>query len=319
VTKKKKNKEKDDESDDGEMKEIFQMAERNEVVSTDEAIARAKRKGFDVILVNEKTDPPLVKICSLDKFVFQEKKKEEKKAKNTKQLKMKEVKLSYTIGENDLSTRIRQVEGWLEKSQTQVRVTVIMKGRTRMFEPQARQLLKRVQAETASFGKALGAGDGDPIKRTPRGDLTLVLLSGADIKILKQLREVALEEFVDDGGDINDADEADEDDEDEDEDDDSDSDEEDPEVAEILEEIKEMRQDLLDCGIKPGRISGEPEMRELEARLKDARARVARAVHQHTAGILKQPMAASLVVLPAALAGLLQPRRHRRWLTRAVR
>jgi len=300
----------------GENENQYDMIETNELVSTEEALARAQSRGLDLILINDNQDPPLAKIANVGKYAFQEKKRQKEKTKNAKAPGIKDLKLSYTIGEHDLDTRIRQMEKWMDKSKQQVRVTVVLKGRARMFEGQGRQLLKRVQAETASFCKTMnknGKND-DGIRKTPRGDLTITLQGGADIQLLKELAEVGLEEDDDNAAAADD----DETDEDDDDGDDSNNEDLDPEVAEILEEISEVKQDLLDCGIKPGKLSEQPEMQELEAQLRQARARVARAVHQCTAGSANKPMIASFVVLPAVLVGMLQPRRRPRWYTRAV-
>jgi len=280
----------------------------------EEALARAQLRGLDVILINENADPPLVRIADVGKYAFMDKKRQKEKTKNAKAPKVKDVKISYTIGEHDLDTRIRQMEKWMENGKQQVRVTVVMKGRARMFEKQARQLMKRVQLETASFSKTMRSSKNDDgIRKTPRGDLTITLQGGADIQMLKELAEVGLKEDDDD--------DADEDEADEDEDDDGDDSDDgdlDPEVAEILEEMKEVKDDLLDCGIKPGQLTQQPEMKELEQRLKEARARVASAVHQRIAPSVNKPMIASFVVLPALLVGVLQPRRRPRWFTRAA-
>merc|ERR1712083_953782 len=120
----------------------------------------------------------------------------------------------------------------------------------------------------------------------------------------------------DDDADQDEAEEGEADDDDDDDDDDNED--SNPEVLEILEEMSETKQDLLDCGISPGKLSQQPEMQELEMRLREARARVASAVHQCTAGSVSKPTIASFVVLPAVLVGVLQPRRRPRWFNRAA-
>ncbi|CAE7502997.1 infC, partial [Symbiodinium pilosum] len=79
------------------------MEEMNEIMSLRDAMEIAQSKGVDVILINEDPDPPLVKIFSVGKYVYEEKKRAKEIAKN-KAPKIKEVKITYTIGDHDLNT-----------------------------------------------------------------------------------------------------------------------------------------------------------------------------------------------------------------------
>eukprot|EP00913_Durusdinium_trenchii_P011777 g11063.t1 len=113
----------------------------------------------------------------------------EEQGKN-KQPKMKEVKISYTIGDHDLFTRIRAIEQWVENPRQQVKVQVVLKGRSRMFENQARQLLERIRREVAAFAKVPGVEKNiDPINKDGRGDLFILLGSGPDRSLLKKIIE----------------------------------------------------------------------------------------------------------------------------------
>ncbi|OLP90660.1 Translation initiation factor IF-3 [Symbiodinium microadriaticum] len=94
---------------------------------------------FAAAAATAEPDPPLVKIFSIGKYVYEEKKKAKELAKN-KVPKIKEVKITYTIGDHDLNTKLRNIEKWLENKRQQVKVQCVMKGRSRMFEGQARSM-----------------------------------------------------------------------------------------------------------------------------------------------------------------------------------
>ncbi|CAE8617149.1 unnamed protein product, partial [Polarella glacialis] len=66
------------------------MEETNEVMTTRDALAIAREKGVDLIMIMEDKDPPLAVIASLGKFVYQAKKKEKVAATNAKQPDQKE-------------------------------------------------------------------------------------------------------------------------------------------------------------------------------------------------------------------------------------
>jgi len=243
-----------------------QIEETNEIMSFRAALDMARDKGVDVILINEDQDPPLVKIASVGKYVYQENKKKKEMSKN-KQPKMKEVKISYTIGDHDLYTRLAQIEKWVENPRQQVKVQVVLKGRTRMFENQARQLLERIRKEVAAYAKVPGVEKGiDPVSKDGRGDLIMLLGSGPDRTLLKKIIEEA------GGKKALQVDEEDEEEEDEEEEK-APADEED-EIKAIEAEMKEMKEELIECGISPGQVSQEPEMQELQQRLNAAKAKV---------------------------------------------
>jgi len=290
--------------------ETNQMDEVNEVLSTREAVAKAKDRGQDLVLVNEDRDPPLVKIVDVGKYAYDQKKLLKEKTREQKVPKMKEVKMSYTIGDHDLFTKLRNVEKWLQNQKQQVRVTIVMKGRTRMFERQARDVLVRVREEVAAFGKAVGGDkNGDPIKKDGRGDLYMQINAGPDPTILKKIIEEGKANAKMAAKPSTDEDEDDDDDE-------GDADSSDPlgeDEASIMAEIEEMKQELLDCGIKPGQLDAQPEMRELEDRLRQVRAKMSSAAFGTRSAGSETAGAFALGLCSVAFAAArLRPRRLRR-------
>ncbi|CAL1131460.1 unnamed protein product, partial [Cladocopium goreaui] len=246
-----------------------QMQETNQIMSISGALDMARELGVDVILINEDQDPPLVKIASVGKYIYQENKKKKEQAKN-KQPKMKEVKISYTIGDHDLYTRLTQIEKWVENPRQQVKVQVVLKGRSRMFEKQARQLLDRVRREVAAYAKVPGIDKGnDPVTKDGRGDLIMLLGQGPDRALLKQIIEEAGGKKAVQKGAL----EEEEVEEEEEEEEEAPADEDD-EVKAIEAEMKEMREELIECGISPGQVNQEPEMQDLLKRLNAAKAKV---------------------------------------------
>ena len=88
----------DDENDREEMLGIY---------SLEEALQKADSMGLDLVLINDKADPPVCKIIDYGKFKYSVEKK--KKANAKKQIKgeIKELKLSYKIDTHDFDVKVR--------------------------------------------------------------------------------------------------------------------------------------------------------------------------------------------------------------------
>eukprot|EP00930_Biecheleria_cincta_P072463 TRINITY_DN59856_c0_g1_i1.p1 TRINITY_DN59856_c0_g1~~TRINITY_DN59856_c0_g1_i1.p1 ORF type:complete len:378 (+),score=100.14 TRINITY_DN59856_c0_g1_i1:72-1205(+) len=298
------------------------MEDCNEVMPTKDALAIARGGGFDLILVDKDKDPPLVKIASVGKYIYSEKKRLQAATKNSKQPRVKEVKLGYTVGDHDLNTKLRQIEKWLANPRQQVKIVVVLKGRSKkMFEKQARDLLERIRIDAAAFARVPGTDKGLPaINKDGKGDVFIMLNHGPDRVILKKLIEEAGGTKAMKAAAAKAASEAEDDDEDEDDDADDDDDDEDladedNDVAAIEMEIKEMKKELLECGVKPGQLNQQEEMQDLYARLNEAKSKLAGAALRAKPPVVLGPRHATLAFaagVSSALALALLPHRRRR-------
>lgn len=98
----------------------------NEVLPFHEALKRALALKLDLIEVGPGAKPPVVKMMDFKKFIYQEAKKERKKTKT--ESKLKEIRLSPIIAENDLNTKIERGKEFLAKGHT-LKVNIWMQGR----------------------------------------------------------------------------------------------------------------------------------------------------------------------------------------------
>lgn len=289
------------------------MEKVNIVIPTGEALRRARDKGFDLIMVQGNADPPNVKIASYTKYVYSETKRLKERDRDRRQPKTKEVKLTYTIGDHDLQTKVRNVEKWMGTPRQQVKVIVMMKGRAKMFEKQARTIIQRVREEVCTFARAAGNYD-DPVTKDGRGDLNMLLIAGMDQQLVKELRSRASKEDLEamqrslgDGGEEDDVEE----------DTEEGPDPDDPiaqEIAEIEKEMAEMRAELLDCGVRPNEVNREPEMKELNQKLQQLKQKVvASAFGAGVLGPQQRPTASALALGVAAgvVAGAFAAARRR--------
>ena len=87
-----------------------------------EALRLAQERGFDLIQVTERLEPPVCKLGDYGKYLYQQGKKEKETKKQTGGG-LKEIRLTYTISDHDLETRANQAEKFLQKG-NRVRVTL---------------------------------------------------------------------------------------------------------------------------------------------------------------------------------------------------
>ena len=104
----------------------------------------ATSRGLDLVLIAENADPPVCKITSLNKFLYEKKQKEkELKKKNRENVRQsKEIRMTLNIEQHDLETKTRNAKKFLDKNDA-VQITVTLKGRERGRQDVARQLLMK--------------------------------------------------------------------------------------------------------------------------------------------------------------------------------
>lgn len=85
----------------------------------------ASEMNLDLVEINGKVNPPIVRICHYEKFIYQLK-KNKKNNKPTSQT--KEIQLSVNIAKHDLETKVSQAKRFIEQGD-KVKVTLSMKGR----------------------------------------------------------------------------------------------------------------------------------------------------------------------------------------------
>ena len=96
----------------------------------DDAKTLASYSGFDLVLINQKSTPPVCKIMDYNKFKYENKKriKENQKKQRSANLDMKEYRLSVNIDIHDFDTRVRNATKYLEKGH-KVKVSIRFRGR----------------------------------------------------------------------------------------------------------------------------------------------------------------------------------------------
>lgn len=104
-----------------------QPAEPLGIISREEALAKATELGVDLVLIADK-DPPVCKIVNYGKLKYAKEKKKKEQAKKSKNNEIKELKMSYKIGDADYQVRRRAATKFIQ-SGMRVKLAIQFRGR----------------------------------------------------------------------------------------------------------------------------------------------------------------------------------------------
>jgi translation initiation factor IF-3 len=119
------------------------------VISTDEALSRARDAGLDLVEVAPNEKPPVCRIMDFGKYKYE---KSKKSGQRTHQTKTKEIRLRPKTGEHDVETKVRQAIGFLQHKD-KVQVSVIFRGREMAHVDEGRRVMENVLQELAEYSK----------------------------------------------------------------------------------------------------------------------------------------------------------------------
>jgi len=134
--------------------EVRVLTERGEmmgVLPIQEALNKARDEGKDLVLVTEKSQPPITKIIDLAKFKYQLQQKEAESRKKARNQDTKEVRFSPFVGEGDYQTKLRKVQEFLTDGD-KVRISIEFKGRLITKREFGDAVIKRIFADTQDLG-----------------------------------------------------------------------------------------------------------------------------------------------------------------------
>ena len=99
-----------------------------DVVSIDEAIARATQLGMDLVEIAPQATPPVCKIMDYGKYKFEQEKRLKESKKKQKLVKLKEIRMQPRIEKHDLAFKTKHIIEFLEDG-NKVKVTIRFRGR----------------------------------------------------------------------------------------------------------------------------------------------------------------------------------------------
>jgi len=113
---------------DREVRVIGADGEQLGVMSIQQALTLAEEKELDLVKIVPGAHPPVCKMMDFDKYRFEQSKKQREIRKNQKVIILKEVQLSATIEENDVSVKAKNAIRFLGEG-NKVKVSIRFRGR----------------------------------------------------------------------------------------------------------------------------------------------------------------------------------------------
>lgn len=127
---------------DREIRLVGENGEQLGIMSSREALAKAREADLDLIKIAPTAKPPVCKIVDYGKYRYEMARKEKEARKKQKTMEVKEIRLSPNIDENDLNTKAGQARKFLSKGD-KVKITLRFRGREMAHVGMSRQILDR--------------------------------------------------------------------------------------------------------------------------------------------------------------------------------
>ena len=125
-----------------EMMVIGPNGEQLGIKSKKDALTLANYAGFELVLMNENSNPPVCKIMDYNRFKYEKKKKAKEAQKKQREsiIDIKEFRLSVTIDKHDFDTRVNNAKKAILRGD-KVKASIRFKGRQIAHPELARDVL----------------------------------------------------------------------------------------------------------------------------------------------------------------------------------
>ena len=124
----------------------------SEELSIADAIARAQEEELDLIEISPKAKPPVVKITDFGRFMYQQKKKDQKQKAHSKQTEVKMLRFSFRTEKHDLDRILDRAREFLGERHL-VKLVVRLRGREMTNKDYARKKLAALVVELADVSE----------------------------------------------------------------------------------------------------------------------------------------------------------------------
>lgn len=107
---------------------IAEDGEQLGIFMTSDALRMSDEQALDLVEIAPNADPPVCKIMDYGKFKYEQTKIEKEQKKKQKIVQVKEIRLSVTIDDNDLKTKAKHAQKFLEEGD-RLKVSLRYRGR----------------------------------------------------------------------------------------------------------------------------------------------------------------------------------------------
>lgn len=139
------------------------------VMDTREAIKKAQEIGFDLILISDKTTPPIAKIMDYGKFQYEQKKKQKEIKAKVHHTETKAVQVKIATGDGALKMKADKASEWLQAGH-RIKAELYLVGRAKYstddFKKQRLYRLLDLIKEPYKIA--------EPLKKSPKGVMVTI-------------------------------------------------------------------------------------------------------------------------------------------------
>jgi translation initiation factor IF-3 len=136
-----------------EIRVIGVEGEQLGVMSPQEALAKAREAGFDLVEVAPTSRPPVCRIMDYSRYKYDQEKKEKEARKRQHIIRIKEVRYKATIEEHDYQTKLAHIKEFLAKG-NKVKISLRFRGREMAHQEKGQALMQRIITDTVGAGEA---------------------------------------------------------------------------------------------------------------------------------------------------------------------
>lgn len=100
------------------------------VVNTRDALNQARREGLDLVAINQQTNPMVVKVVDLGKYLYDLKRAEKERARKNREneVVLKEVQLRPVTDDHDIEIKAKHAREWLAEGD-KIKLVIKFRGR----------------------------------------------------------------------------------------------------------------------------------------------------------------------------------------------
>ncbi len=112
------------------------------IMDLGKALVKAQEVGMDLVEVNPKANPPVVKIIDFGQFKYKKEKEAQRQKVSQRKIEIKGIRLSVRISQHDFEIRLDQARKFLAKGD-KLKVELGLKGRERQHPEKAYEIISR--------------------------------------------------------------------------------------------------------------------------------------------------------------------------------
>ena len=112
------------------------------VLATSKALEIAAERGYDLVEVSPKDNPPIARLIDFGQFKYEKEKEARKQKAKSHNVEVKGVRLSLRIGSHDMEVRRDQAKRFLEEGD-KVQIEIVLRGRERQFSDLAKRVMEK--------------------------------------------------------------------------------------------------------------------------------------------------------------------------------